>query len=149
MERRGESEGERRRNRTAITIQDYAACFSPQPSSPARLCSHTWEGERGDRDQIAGAGKHPGFSFFFFSSSLSIHPSGEEKGSSGGSIPGLPRSALGLQDRCCPGEGKRSSVQRAAVFSNSRIIVIASHREACHDFHCRVMLRGEINRGYL
>ena len=57
---------------------------------------------------------------------LSIHPSVEEKGSSGGSIPGLPRSALGLQDRCCPGEGKRSSVQRAAVFSNSRIIVISS-----------------------
>lgn len=85
---------------------------------------------------------------FFFFFPLSIHPSGEETGSSGGSIPGLPRSALGLQDRCCPGEGKRSSVQRAAVFSNPRIIVIVSHRQACHDFNCRSVLRGAVNRGY-
>lgn len=57
----------------------------------------------------------------------SIHPSApRRRGSSGGSIPGLPRAVLGFLDRCCPGEGKRL---RSSCRQPAR--VCASHSPVC------------------
>lgn len=101
-EEKRETEGERRRNRTAITIQDYVACYSAHPHPPPPLptlrgcVSARFGRKRGNRNPIGGAENiqpfiHP-----------STHPREREQRQQHPPPPGLPRSVLGFQDRCCP-----------------------------------------------
>lgn len=116
----GEERGDRRRNRTAITIQDYVAWCSA-PASSAGCVSRFWFGG----SVLAGARSVVRKLSAFRPS----RPEGRE--SSGRSIHGLPRSVLGFQDRGCPVKVSGSGA-RAACLS---VLVVNPARPHHHHHH--------------
>lgn len=120
---RGDERGGTRggRNRTAITVQDYVACCSPQPLVRRRRVSVRRGGERGIRRKrgrrisIRGADR----TLYAFCARLI------RKGRRDRSIPGLPRSVLGLQDPPLPGGGKQ-------LRSSSNVLLLPRRYRAAH-----------------
>lgn len=109
-----EKRGDRRRNRTAITIQDYVACCSPQASSTGCASRfRVWEGKRARGNPIGGA--------------ENIHPSHPEGSEQRPQHPRPPSLCPRIAGPPLPGEGKRLRSSCSMLVFSSRYRSVRVH----------------------